>query len=173
MSNLVNLERDMVWTDAFAPVAGVIANPIGTTFSVGTTGLVGDIVSSARLVSFLFGAAASPRAFGALILEPLYDTVPYRFKSSVTSPSSRYFGFGYASTVGVSAVLENVYTISGGSSVDEIVAISPLPDGHPNKGNPLCFYFIGEAGAAGGNCAGHMSVQRLLSKPPKYASANA
>ncbi len=174
MTNLVNLDRDMYWSNYADPVAFSGGDLAAAALVVGNSGAVGQRVSAARSTGVTVSAASglSCSSFGVLMLPPPDgDRVPYRVKGAFLNNSSNPVAWGYGlldGGTGSSVVLHTVF--SAGYSCDEIVLIEPLADSHPNFGDPLCF-FASVVRKVASTSLGSLSVQRLISKPDQYASA--
>jgi len=166
--SIINLERDMVWPQAAAAVV-----PASTTYpsavqNVPASGTVAQRVNSFETGFFATTTSTDTLAAGCLILPPAEgDVTPYRFVASITSTvPNAYFAYGWwdANTIRQRRI------IAAGKSCNAVVAIPPLDSADPDFGRPLCFYCGVIGGVAGfGMMTG--SVQRLISKPPQFATA--
>lgn len=171
MSNLINLERDMFWTDASAGVAWQTTNIAANPMAVGNSGVVAQRLAFVQSLSetFTVGAYPAAGAVGALILPPPDgDSVPYRFKGSAASAERVIWGYGYRSGTTVVNVPK---LVAVGPVLDECVVVRPLDVADPNYGFPLCFFCAVTRVAASYRYAS-LSVQRMVSKPDQYASAS-
>jgi len=170
MTNIVNFERDMFFTSRIGLVSAV-----GTTFSTSSAlsaandGIVGQRFSSFQgSLTTTVGTGASAFAVGCLILAaPDGDAVPYRFKGSCNSSGAVSWCYGYRSS---GNSVKFAACVGFGSQCDELVYIPPLDSGDADYGNPVCFFLavlrpVAEFVVYGG------SAQRLISKPPQFATA--
>jgi len=166
--SIINLERDMVWTNSNAAVVPLSSAFSATSPSVAANATVEQRVNSFETGFFATGATNNAWAAGCLILPPVDgDVTPYRFIGSISStPVQGYFAYGYwaASAVNLRRV------ICFGKSCDVVVAVPALDSADPNYGRPLCF-FGGVIDTANGFAGVQGSVQRMYSKPPQFASA--
>jgi len=165
--SIINLERDMIW-----PVSLVQTTPLVSAFSgtvsVGAPAAVGQRVSSAFSTLFTTTNLGQWHALGALILPPVDgDSTPYRFRASYDGPNPCNFGYGWFD----SAAMEDFVIVGSGTHLDAVVAVSPLDSADPLFGRPLVFFatvFNGESFAQNRTT---VHVQRMVSKPPQFASA--
>jgi len=170
MTNIVNFERDFLWTQNVAAVV-----PSGNDWAASPQVVANDATVGQRINSVSVNTAVSVGAVnqflsaGCLILPPPDgDAVPYRVKGYCWyNGAVPLFAFGYL-TGGTSVVVPRVVGV--GYEVDEIVLVNPVATGDPNYGDPLCFYLNCPRDVVG-RVQGSLSVQRLISKPPQFASA--
>jgi len=165
MTNIVNLERDMFWSSDGVDTLPV-SNGWGTSpFPVGAPAAVGERVSRMQTSFFNGASGSSINAAGCLILPPPDgDSVPYRVLGGNVSTLPTVWAFGYFASGSVLG--RRIF--GAGLSIDRVVVVDPLDSSDPNYGKPLCF-FGGSVGI--GSNLFSMSVQRLISKPPQFASA--
>jgi len=170
MTNIVNFERDMFWTSDIVRSAVLTSGFTGAVASVGANAAVGQRVNGFQSVNFGISASGSFSASGALILPAVDgDITPYRFIGAGPSVelSPCYWAYGYydAGSVGGCVIFDC------GDQCDRVVAVTPLDSGDPLYGRPLCFFgaIFGGSISSGNILSG--SVQRLVSKPPQFASA--
>jgi len=168
--SIINLERDMFWPTELTRSAVLTSAFTGAVASVGANAAVGQRVNSFQSVNFGISASGSFSASGALILPAVDgDVTPYRFIGAGPSIelSSCYWAYGYydAGSVGGCVIFD------AGGQCDRVVAVTPLDSGDPLYGQPLCFFGAVFGGSAASGCILSGSVQRLVSKPPQYASA--
>jgi len=167
MSNIKNLDRDMTWPVSLVtttPTLAAFASPVG----VAAPATVNQRVSSAFSSFFSSTAGGSFRNMGALILPPVDgDVTPYRVIGSYGGPNTVIWSYGWFNAAAAAAPV----TFACGDSVDLVVAIAPLDSADPNYGRPLCvFASVFDNVTFTANSLA-ISVQRMISKPPQYASA--
>jgi len=167
MTNIVNFERDQVWTGDRAFFNALTA-AFGVNLSVQTSGVVGERVNNFGPNRISTTAAGTVNCAGCQILEPPDgDRVPYRFIASATDVNTMYWGFGYQSATTASAI--KLFAV--GPTCDLVVNVDPLDSGDPNYGKPLCFFGCMWNETVASNQMMIGSVQRLIAKPPQFASA--
>jgi len=175
MTSLINLERDMLWQANVTSVAPASSDFNSGELDVVNDGVVGDrtsFVASTFGFGVTAGSVTNVFAFGCLILPPAEgDNTPYRVKGSAFSPVGNpiAWGFGYFEGTG-STLVQRCQLVSAGPVCDEILCARPLQSGDANFGEPLCFFGMVAAQTVD-HCAASLSVQRLLSKPPQFATA--
>jgi len=171
MSNIVNFDRDMFWTGFVNAtfVSGAFgADPL----DVGSSSDVGQRVSGVNVLPVaVTQSAGNVMSAGCLILPPPDgDAVPYRVRGYATGGLDTLWRFGYR-TAGLGVEEANQCTLIGaGPCIDTVVLINPLDSGDTHYGDPLIF-FGSVAREAAADVAMSLSVQRLIAKPPQYASA--
>ena len=168
---IVNIERDMVWMDAASPIAVGASSTIGSSMTVNTSGSVGQRTNSAQCAVTALTSTGTFAAvsFGCLILEPPeLETVPYRVKAAALGISSNdaLIGYGYNTAGTVSQI-----RWFDRNETDQLVAVPSLDSADGDFGKPLCF-FVAFIRNSTDSVTGFISVQRLISKPPQYASAS-
>jgi len=174
MTNLVNFERDMFWTDAAASVGFLNSDLAFASIGVNNAGTVGQrhSVVQGTATNFAAGTGVQAASVGCLILPPPDgDNVPYRFKGAVVDRVGNpvVWSFGYLAG-GVGTGVEQSRVVACGSVCDEIVVVRPLDSADPNYGDPLCFYGS-VLRVAASDVKGGLSVQRLIAKPDQFAAA--
>jgi len=166
--SIINLERDMMWPSltSFTPLAASFS---ASSQACGADAAVGQRVNFGQSAFFSTSGGAQVFCGGSLILPPADgDATPYRVIGSVVSPSTCVmFGYGWYSS---SAVGDPVY-FRCGHDVDAVVSVAPLDAADPLFGRPLCFFALvnDEASFTANRIA--IGVQRLIAKPPQFASA--
>jgi len=170
MTNIVNLERDMSWVRALAATTPVGGTNYGATPSaVGSGATVEQRVNSFFAEPYVIGTSAQAMNVGCLILPPAEgDVTPYRFKGSAMCSTDNIIAWSYGWYA--SSQVQDQVLLATGNECDIVAAIAPLDTGDPLYGRPLCFYCTVLQSVAGlAMSAG--SVQRMISKPPQFASA--
>jgi len=167
MTNIVNFERDMMW-----PVSLVTTAPVVSAFSgnvgCGAPAAVNQRVSSAYSTNFVTTAASQWQSIGCLMLPPVEgDVTPYRFQGFYDGPNTCVFGYGYFD----SATFRAEVIVGAGKNMDGVIAIAPLDAADPDFGRPLVFFASVFNGVAFNANRSGVYTQRLVSKPPQFASA--
>jgi len=169
--SIINLERDMSWIeDRSLLSAGAAVGYSTTAWAVATNASVSQRVNN---FACSFSTTASGGNFinvGALILPPTEgDNLPYRLHGSAavsdaSNFSSWWLGFYNGGTVA------RAVQIAVGPNVDKVVVFPPILAADPDFGKSLCFFCSTRAiTVASAACTGY--VQRMISKPPQFASA--
>ena len=171
MSNIITFERDMLWADASATVAGATVDLLNSPITVPTSGVVAQRHAYVALTPGTFTATGTSDflVFGCQILEPpAGDPTPYRVRGAVGLHDSAPVVWGYGYADGASTDLVRV--LGAGESIDDCWCIRPLQEGDANFGDPLVF-FCGVSRNIANFRIGALSVQRLVSKPDQFATA--
>jgi len=169
MSQLINIERDMFWANTDAALAPTVA-AVTADASVNTSGTVAQRVNSFMSTRFPLTTAGTVNCVGCLILPPADgDVTPYRFIGSYAGRFDIGVAWGYGWFD--SGTADDFRIFDQSNKADSIVAIPPLDSTDPNYGRPLAFFGMVNNDVGWSNVRLVGSVQRLISKPPQYASA--
>lgn len=167
--SIINFERDMFWsvgTTLLSPSAVAY----GATMAISTDSNVAQRVNSFEAGFSSAVGASTYKCAGAILLPPADgDVTPYRYIcdcSLQTDVPLVWHGYGWFDSGSISAPR----IFGAGLHVDRVMALSPLDSADPNYGRPLCFFSaVGETFAGSTFVVG--SIQRLIAKPPQFASA--
>lgn len=186
MSSPKNIQRDGHWTEpktandttwaADELIANTTAKVNGpSAVSVDKANVHGDNVNTYSI------AANEQRCIGVFIQEPDGDNTPYRVKASANvvgqsqddTDMAILVGYAPASITGTDDVIEDVYYIPFYGEFDDLIVVPTLVSGDPFYDRALCFGIAiqSEAGITTKRLLGHLSVQRLATKPPTMAQA--
>jgi hypothetical protein len=171
MSNIINIERDMFWG---AP--GSFVTPVSNALNdfspdVGVSAAVGERISGAFSGPISMTASAGDTLnMGALILPSLENEyVPYRFKGYASTSERVLWRYGFWDSSTPQA--DVCYLVGEGNEIDECIAIAGPPSGGTGDGLPLVFFGSILRGSAE-TVFMNVSVQRMVAKPPQYATAS-
>jgi len=179
--SIVNVQRDFTLT---VPGQTAIALPAGAIntdpLPVNADPVVYDDIASLNLVNGGDISLAANYITGAAcyLLAPLGDRTPYRVKASIaiTDTDTKTFivvGYAPASITGAGDLIDEPVLIPFIGQYDDLVLIPAVEDTDPNYGRALAVGIVVYAGAVLSNEAvqGHLSVQRLGTKPPTMHNA--
>jgi len=166
--SIVNLERDMRWSPDLSPVTPILAAFGSSPFNVGTNSVVGQRVNGFATNFATSGTSNSIWSAGCILLPPADgDVTPYRFLASVTgSLQTAFFAYGWFD----SGAVVGRRIIGCGRSIDRVIALPPLDSADPSYGRPVCFMACALDNATGLVML-EGSAQRMIAKPPQFASA--
>jgi len=165
--SIINLERDMRWQAELSPVSAVLATFSSSPFNVGTNGVVNQRVNGFATNLTVSGTTSSIWSAGAILLPPADgDVTPYRFIGSITgSLQTCFFAYGWYA----SGAVQGRRVVACGREIDRVIAVPPLDSADPLYGRPLCFMACCLDNAAGFTMM-EGSVQRMIAKPPQFAT---
>jgi len=165
--SIINLERDMLWPRSLVQTVPAVSAFSGTV-SVTAPATIEQRVSSAFSSLFTTTAAGQWQTFGCLMLPPVSgDITPYRFRAQYDGPNVCSFGYGWFD----SNTMQEFVLLGAGKSLDCVAAIAPLDSANPLFGRPLVFWCSIFNGVAFTANRGVVHAQRMISKPPQFASA--
>jgi len=179
--SIVNIQRDFTLT---VPGQTAIALPAGAIntdpLPVNADPVVYDDIASLNLVNGGVISLAADYVSGAAcyLLAPLGDRTPYRVKASVAitdTDTKRFIVVGYApaSITGTSDLIADPVYIPFIGQFDDLLLVPAVEELDPNYGRALAVGIVVYAGAQLTNesVQGHLSVQRLGTKPPTMHNA--
>jgi len=166
---IVNLERDMSWVISRTFVTAQVAAFSSTAWAVGTDSNVLERANNASSL-FLTTTAGTFNAAGCLLLPPSDgDVTPYRVigEASPGDPSNIVqWWFGFFDTGNVA----RAFQIGSGPTVDKVIAMPAILAADPDFGKSLCLFGT-VRNVVANEASLNISAQRMISKPPQYASA--
>lgn len=171
MTNIINLERDMQWFDMEEANVGLAAAV--STASTWAFAALGDVFQRVGYVNTTWQANAAVAdgllVAGVRMLEPPeLEYVPYRVIGSAVCGSDIGWFVGFDDG---GSVMSGMQRIGAGPVIDTVVALRGVSSGSGDAGKNLVF----AAGLARDDTSKvqvHLSVQRMIAKPPQYASAS-
>lgn len=168
--SIFNLERDMCWVDMVSSeVAWISSDFSAASWNIGNDSTVGQRINSAASEYLSVTNSSEAYLFGCKILPPpAGEFVPYRLRGACHFGGRVSWGVGFAT--GGNACTEQKLLVSD-KTCDTIVACLGQSDGDTNFDDPLFFWCLAERNSST-DLFSHISVQRLISKPPQYASAS-
>lgn len=169
MTNLINLERDMFWSNIFNRRSWSAGNQwMANNCLVGGAGNVEQTHNGWSSVPDKDETLA--KSVGCAMIGPLEDDwTPFRVKGGGTGVETA-FGYGYAD----GGWSQGDDTISAcrffavGRHIDEIVVVPPIAEGEAHHGSPIVFFAHLRAGSV--MQMSFCSIQRMVGKPNQYAA---
>jgi len=164
---IINLERDQRWlihTTAVTPTIGASAG----ISPVNTDGVVGQRVQSIQSSVFTSTVAATYHNVGVLMLPPPDgDRVPYRFIADYMGPNFCRWSIGWFDAGSCGGCL----SFGVGDHLDTVLNVAPLDSADPLYGRSLCLFASVANEVASSLNQVSIFAQRMIAKPPQFASA--
>jgi hypothetical protein len=161
MSNLVNLQRDMVWC---SPGATAVTWPTVNN-AVNSDGVVHQDAASI-VVASTSDASASGTRVGIFLQQPQGERTPYRVRAWTSQGNIFNISYANGSVTGTNDAIQSGSVLISANSrqLDEIFCVDAT------SGNDPIFFGFTSSGTSIYQYV-FMSVQRLNVAPPNYQSA--
>jgi len=179
--SIVNIQRDFTLAIPGQTAIALPAGAINTDpLPVNGDPVVYDDIASLNLANGGDISLAANYMSGAAcyLLAPLGDRTPYRVKASIaiTDTDTKTFivvGYAPASVTGTADLIAEPMYIPFYGQYDDLLLVPAVDDLDPNYGRALAIGIVVYAGAVLTNeqVQGHLSVQRLGTKPPTMHNA--
>lgn len=182
---IVNLSRDAIHVPYSVGDAGISlatqSAMSGVNALLNSDGVVRDAVAYAQIehASTYTISTLNKRCAGVLMRAPASDNTPYRVKAYAQTGQGNDVSFGIVlgiaptSPTGSDDTLTNVDYIPFDGKFDDLIMVPNLDDGDVDYDKAIAFgiYCYSETGISSQHIFGHLSVQRLATRPPTFAQS--